>query len=240
MKKLHSAAIAAALCVASAFAHASDADIRKALKAAYPEMPEVALIKPAPLPGLFEVVVGSEMIYSDAKGKYLIQGSLIDVATKKNLTEERMQAINKVDFKDLPLANAVVNKYGTGARKLVVFADPNCGFCKKLERESIPKLKDVTVYTILVPILSPDSGVKSRNIWCAADRGKAWEDWIQREVATPAAAESCDSKVIDANMELARKLRVTGTPTMFFESGTRLPGALPLEEINKHLAAVAR
>ncbi len=240
MKSILRAAALTALSVFALVAHASDADIKKALKAAYPEMPEVALIKPAPVPGLFEVVVGSELIYSDAKGKYLFQGNLIQVAGKKNLTEERLQAINKVDFKDLPLANAVVTKYGNGSRKMVVFADPNCSFCKKLERETVPHLKDVTIYTLLIPILSADSNVKSRNIWCAADRGKAWDEWMQREVPAPAAADSCDSKVIEANLDLARKLRVTGTPTMFFESGIRMPGALPLEEINKQLAAAAK
>ena len=235
MKKFRSVVVAIAASAAVMAVHASEAQIRNALAAAYPDIP-IASVKSSPLPGLFEVVVGPDILYADANGKHLIQGAIIDVTTKKNLTEERLQVVNKVDFKELPLDRAIVQKYGTGQRKMVVFADPNCGFCKRLEREQIPLLKDVTIYTLLIPILSEDSVVKSKAIWCASDRAKAWDDWMQRAVAAPAAPESCDVAAIDANLALARKIRVTGTPTMFFESGARLPGAVPAPDIEKHLA----
>jgi len=232
MKTLRGIVLAISVGAAALAVHASDAEIKKALNASYPDI-SIASVKASPFPGVFEVLVGQEIVYTDGRGKFIIQGTMIDVATKKNLTEERLQQVNKVNFADLPLNHAVVKKYGTGERKVVVFADPNCGFCKKLERDYIPHLKNVTIYTLLTPILSPDSAVKSRGIWCASDRTKAWEDWIQREIAVPQAPEACDTKVIDSNLELARKLRVTGTPTLIFESGSRLAGALPVEEIEK-------
>ena len=236
MKKIRSVVVAIAASTAVLCAHASEAQIRKALGTAYPDIP-IASVTSAPVKGLFEVVVGSDILYTDGDGKHLVQGSIIDGASKNNLTEARLQIINKVDFKDLPLDRAIVQKYGTGQRKMVVFADPNCGFCKRLEREQIPALKDVTIYTLLIPILSKDSVAKSNAIWCAPDRAKAWDDWMQRAVEAPAAASTCDVAGIDANLSLARKIRVTGTPTMFFEDGARLPGAVPAAEIEKHLAA---
>lgn len=235
MKKLLGLAAAIAAACVSVAAHASDGEIRKALESAYPGIP-IASVAPAPVPGLFEVLVGSDIVYTDAHGKYLVQGVLVDVASKRNLTEERLQVINRVDFKALPLDRAIVTKRGAGERKMVVFADPNCGYCKRLEREYLPGVKNVTIYTVLIPILSPDSVAKSRNVWCAADRAKAWDDLILRDVPAPLAAEGCDTKGLDANLEFAKKHRVTGTPTMFFEDGARLAGALPTEQIEKRLA----
>ena len=216
-----------------AYADNADKDaIRKSITAAYPAAPAIKEINTTPVGGLYEVHLGSEILYSDKTGAYIIQGSMISTAAKKSVTEERLAVLNKVNFADLPLAQAVVTKIGNGADKVVVFADPNCGYCKKFERETVPQMKDVTIYTILIPILSPDSKEKSKAVWCAADRSQAWMDLMQKDTPAPVPGEKCDSAVIDKNLELAKALGVTGTPTIFFENGTRVPGAIPLDAVN--------
>lgn len=235
--RTHTAIIAATLASCITSAMASEADIRKALSAAYPQMPAIQSVSTTPIPGVFEVNLGSEIIYSDAKGGYILQGTLINTATKASITQARLNEINKVDFKTLPLADAVVTKIGDGSRKMAVFADPNCTFCKKLERESVPQLKNVTIYTLLVPILSPDSATKSKSIWCSPNQHTAWENWIQKDISPAPAPASCDTTAIDRNTAFAKKIGVTGTPTIIFENGFRAPGAIPAEEIEKLLAA---
>lgn len=209
--------------------------IRKNFAAAYPSAPSIKTISETPIKGLYEVHLGSEIIYSDPTGAHFVQGTLISTAQKKNLTEERLNTLNKVDFSELPLKDAVVTKIGTGADKIVVFADPNCGFCKKFERETVPQLKDVTIYTLLLPILSPDSKEKAKAVWCASDRSATWTNLIQKDVSAPVPDAKCDTSVIDRNLELAKKVGVSGTPTIFFENGARVPGALPLDAINSKI-----
>lgn len=208
------------------------ANIRKSIASAYPAAPAIKAINTTPVKGLYEVHLGSEILYSDKTGAYILQGSLISTTTKKNMTEERLSVLNKVSFSEFPLGDAVMTKIGSGADKIIVFADPNCGYCKKFERETVPQMKDVTIYTILLPILSPDSREKSKAIWCASDRSQAWMDLIQKDIAAPAAGEKCDTSVLDRSLALAKKLGVTGTPTIFFEDGTRVPGAIPIEGVN--------
>jgi thiol:disulfide interchange protein DsbC len=123
---------------------------------------------------------------------------------------------------------------GNGKRRLAVFEDPNCGYCKRFERD-LQKVDNITVHTFLYPILSADSGEKSKNIWCAKDKAKAWQDWMVRD-QLPAAA-NCDSAAIARNVELGRKYKITGTPTLVFTNGVRVPGAIGVADIEKHLAA---
>lgn len=234
---------AMATLLGTSLAHAStDVDkspaasaIRKSFSTTYPGAPSVKAVNETPIKGLYEVHLGSEILYSDATGAYFLQGNLISTTQKKNITEERLSVLNKVNFADLPLNDAVVTKIGTGADKIVVFADPNCTFCKKFERETVPHLKDVTVYTLLLPILSPDSKEKSKAVWCASDRSLTWTNLIQKDVSAPVPDAKCDTAVIDRNLELAKKLGVTGTPTIFFENGVRVPGAMPLDVINTNI-----
>ena len=129
------------------------------------------------MPGLWEVRIGTEVLYTDDDGAYLIEGQIIDLRSKTNLTEERIDKLTAIDFAALPLKDAMVWKQGTGARKLVVFADPNCGYCKRFERD-LNNVKDVTVYTFLYPILGPDSTEKSRSIWCSKEPMKSWREWM--------------------------------------------------------------
>jgi thiol:disulfide interchange protein DsbC len=182
------------------------------------------------------VRIGTELLYTDERGDHVIQGSIIETRTRNDLTQARIDKITAIDFAALPLKDAIVWKQGTGARKLVVFADPNCGYCKKFETE-MQQVKDVTVYTFLYPILGGDSPEKSKNIWCAKDNGAAWRDWMIKGAAAPRSMGNCDTSALTRNVALGKKYRVTGTPALVFEDGKRIPGALPPAEVEKQLLA---
>ncbi len=215
-------------------ASAQEATIRKNLSERLPNFPTIDEISKTPMNGLYEVRVnGSDVLYTDAEGNYLVQGMLIDTRNKVNLTEERVEKLTAVPFKDLPFKDAFTIVKGNGKRKLAVFEDPNCGYCKKFERD-LAKIDNVTVHVFLYPILSKDSVDKSKAIWCAKDKAKAFTDWMVKDVNPPAA--TCDTAAVDRNVEFGKKNRVTGTPTMFFVDGTRVPGAIPTERIEKLLA----
>ena len=216
-------------------AQAQEAAIRKNLSERLPTIPKIDEISKTPMNGLYEVRMGSDIMYTDAEGNFLIQGNLFDVKQKRNLTEERMDKLSAVPFDQLPLKNAFTQVRGNGKRKLVVFADPNCGFCKRFEKD-LQKLDNVTISHVLYPILGEDSRIKSKNIWCAKDKAKVWNDWMVNGV-TPAAA-NCDMAGIDANVEFGKKNRITGTPTLFFADGSRVVGAVPLAQIENQLAQV--
>jgi thiol:disulfide interchange protein DsbC len=147
--------------------------------------------------------------------------------------------LTAIDFASLPLKDAVVVKQGTGARKLVVFGDPNCGYCKRLEKDLLA-VKDVTIYTFLMPILGPDSTAKSRDIWCAKDNGKVWRDWMVEGSAIPKTMGKCDSSALDRNLAMGQKYKINGTPAVVFEDGTRAPGALPAQQIEARILAAAK
>ncbi len=216
-------------------AQAQEATIRKNLSERLPNMPKIDEVSKTPMNGLYEVRMGSDIMYSDAEGHFLIQGNLIDVRQKRNLTEERVDKLSSIPFDQLPLKNTFSQVRGNGKRKLVVFADPNCGFCKRFERD-LQKLDNVTIQHVLYPILGEDSKTKSKNIWCARDKAKAWNDWMIQGVMPPAA--QCDSAAIEANVEFGRKHRITGTPTLFFADGSRVVGAVPLSQIENQLSTV--
>lgn len=183
-----------------------------------------------------KVNLGSQIVYSDASGDYVLLGELVNTKTHKNLTAERLAEINKIDFASLPLSNAIKVVKGNGARKIAVFSDPNCPYCKKLET-TLQSVDNVTVYTFLYPVLSPDSTVKSKSIWCASDRVKSWQSWMLEHRA-PTSAANCDTTALDKNLALGRGMNVTGTPTVFLADGTRLPGAVSADELNQALAGV--
>ena len=215
-------------------ATAQEATIRKNLVDRLPQLPKIDEVKPSAMPGLFEVRFNeSEIMYTDAEGNFLLQGSLIDVKQRRNLTEERIEKLTAVDFGALPFKDAFTVVRGTGKRKVAVFEDPNCGYCKRFERD-LQKVDNVTVYMFLYPILSPDSVEKSKNIWCAKDKAKAWTDWMVRD-QSPAVA-SCDGTVLARNTEFGKKYKITGTPTLIFADGSRVPGAINTQQIEKYLA----
>ncbi len=215
-------------------ATAQEATIRKNLVERLPQLPKIDEIKPSAMPGLFEVRFNeSEIMYTDAQGNFLLQGSLFDVKQKRDLTQERIDKLTAVEFDALPFKDAFTVVRGTGKRKVAVFEDPNCGYCKRFERD-LQKVDNVTVYMFLYPILSPDSVEKSKNIWCAKDKAKAWTDWMVRD-QSPAVA-SCDSAVLARNTEFGKKYKITGTPTLIFADGSRVPGAINTQQIEKYLA----
>lgn len=228
------AAAAGLLWLTTAFAQ--EAVIRKNLAERLPTLPKIDEVSKSPIPGLYELRIGTDIYYTDEKGDYIVQGSLIDTKTRINVTEARIDKLTAVAFSALPIKDAVVYKQGTGARKMAVFADPNCGYCKRFEKD-LMSLKDVTIYTFVYPILGPDSNAKSRDIWCSKDAAKAWRSWMIDGSAPPKVMGACDTAALDRNVEFGRKHRIQGTPAIFFEDGTRKPGALPAAEVEKLLAA---
>ena len=232
-------ALALALLAAAPAARADENVIRKTLAERFQNLPKIDEVRPAPVAGLWELRIGTEVMYTDAKGAYLTQGSIIDTATRKDLTQERIDKLTAIDFASLPLKDAIVWKNGNGKRRIAVFGDPNCGYCKRLEKDLI-NVKDVTVYNFVIPILGGDSADKARSIWCAKDNTAAWRGWMVDGVAPPRVMGQCDASAIERNAALARKHKVNGTPAIVFEDGTRAPGAIPAAEIEKRLAALAR
>lgn len=238
MKKLFRSLLAGLLAAAALSAVAQEATIRKNLAERLPQLPKIDEVSKTPVPGLYEIRVNeNDIYYTDAQGNYLIQGSIIDVRQRRNLTEERVDKLTAVSFDSLPLKDAFTVVRGNGQRKMAVFADPNCGYCKRFERD-LGKIDNVTIHTFLYPILSQDSADKSKNIWCAKDKGKSWQDWMFDD-QVPASA-SCDTSALTRNLALGRKYKITGTPTLIFADGTRVPGALSTQQIEKLLASAAR
>ncbi|WP_079436371.1 DsbC family protein [Zoogloea sp. LCSB751] len=222
-----------ALLFAAGVAHAADeVSVKKNLES-FLNAPAVDSVKKTPYGNLYEVVLKSgELLYTDAGVSFIIDGSLIDAKTRKNVTQARMAQLMKIDFGTLPLDHAIKQVRGNGKRIIATFEDPNCGYCKRLAKD-MQGLKDATVYTFLYPILSPDSTEKSKNIWCAKDRAAAWNDWMTAAKVPPAAAANCDTSAIDRNVALGQKLKVSGTPTIFTADGNRLPGAVPLAQLEQ-------
>lgn len=232
----------AALCllVVAGAASAQEAVIRKNIAERFPNWPKIDEVSKTPVAGVYELRIGTEIVYSDEQGTYLFQGDLIDTKVRKNLTEARIAKLTALDFAKLPMKDAIAIKQGNGTRKMAVFVDPNCGYCKRFEGD-VAALKDVTVYTFLYPILGPDSAVKSRDIWCAKDPAKAWRDWMLAGTVPPSVGEAkCDSGALGRNAELGRKHKIQGTPATVFEDSTRLPGAVPAADIEKQLAASSK
>ena len=236
MKRI--ARAAAALVFALALvpaAFADEAAIRKNISERVPDFPKIDEVTKTSIPGLYEIRVGTDILYTDEQGNYLIEGQLIETKTRTNLTEQRVAKLTAIDFKALPLKDAMVWKQGTGERKLVIFADPNCGYCKKFERDLLT-VKDITVYTFLYPILGPDSTEKSKQIWCAKDNAKVWRDWMIK--GTPIAeSPTCDTSALSRNVALGRKHRINGTPGVVYEDGKMQPGAVGAEAVERQLAA---
>lgn len=230
----------AALLLAAGAATAQEAQIRKTLTERIPNFPKIDEVRPSPIPGLFEVrYAGTEIIYTDAKGEHLLQGALIETKSMTNLTEARIDKLTAVDFAALPVKDALVIKQGTGARKMAVFVDPNCGYCKRFERDLVA-VKDVTIYTFIIGILGPDSTVKAKDIWCSKDASKTWRAWMLDGATPPKTMDKCDTAALDRNLEFARKYRVNGTPAIFFEDGTRKPGAISGAMVEQLLAAASK
>jgi len=214
-------------------ANADEADIKKAMEAKLGA--KVESVSKSGYLGLYEIYADGNILYTDEKmTAFIAGGQLIEGKTMKNLTEERMRKLTAIKFSDLPLERAIKQVRGDGKRVLATFEDPNCGYCKRLAKD-LQKLDNVTIYTFLYPILSEDSIRKSKQIWCSADRARAWNDWMI-EGRAPAGKEDCDTSAVVKNQEFGRRLNISGTPTMFFGDGERVPGAMPLPKIEQKLS----
>jgi thiol:disulfide interchange protein DsbC len=220
-------------------AHSGDAEIRAALSKSLTGGAKIEEVRPSPVAGIFEVRINAdEIYYVDGSGRYLFQGSLIDTQSKTNLTRERVGQLHPLAHDALAADDAIVTVRGNGTRRLVLFADPNCGYCKRLEA-ALAELPDVRIQTYLIPILGPDSEAKARRIWCAADRDKVWADWMLRGVE-PAAVACPDVSALSRNVAVATRHKISGTPTLFFEDGSRAIGPLTVAEIEARIAQARR
>ena len=235
--RLTQLALTASLLIAAS-AHANEAVIRKTLTQQFPGA-QISSVKPTPYSGLFEVYLDDQLVYTDAKAQYVFTGDVIDLKNRVNLTQARLNQLQAIKWSELPLANAIKVVKGNGARKLVVFSDVDCPYCRKFEAE-LAKVDNLTVYTFLYPIegLHPKAIQMSKQIWCAPDRNKAWDAYITRSVV-PNNDGKCANPV-DATIALGQKLKVSGTPTLFFTNGQRVPGMVPAAQLEKLLAANAK
>jgi thiol:disulfide interchange protein DsbC len=227
------AALLMAASLGAPFAQAQESVIRKNLGERFPQLQKIDEITRTPMNGLWEVRVGAEILYTDVEGNYVLQGSLIDARQGRNLTDERVDKLTAIDFESLPFKDAFTIVRGNGKRKLAVFEDPNCGYCKRFERD-LQKVDNVTFYMFLYPILGGDSPEKSRSIWCARDKGKAWQDLMVRDQAVPAVV--CDATAVIRNLDFGKKHKITGTPTLLFADGSRVPGAITAPQVEKFLS----
>jgi thiol:disulfide interchange protein DsbC len=219
-------------------AQANESVIRKALAQQFPNA-NIASVKKTPYSGLFEVYLDGQLIYVDAKAQYVFAGDVIDLKSRANLTQERLNRLQAIDWNTLPLKDALKTVKGKGERKLVVFSDVDCPYCRKFEAE-LAKVDNITVYTFLYPIegLHPKAVQTSKQIWCAPDRNKAWDEYITRGTI-PSNDGKCANPV-DATIALGNKLKVSGTPTLVFANGVRVPGMVPAAQLERLLAANAK
>jgi thiol:disulfide interchange protein DsbC len=233
---LHAAAVLP-LILLSAGALADEAAIRSALARKYPEL-EIDKVTKTRYAGLYEVYAQDQIVYTDARGSFLFMGRIIDVGSNQDLTFNRRIDLGRVRFGDLPLDLAIRTVKGNGTRKLAVFADPDCPYCKQLEKD-LAGITDVTVYIFLYPIetLHANAPAKARAVWCSSDAAASWNELMLNDVVPDATAE-CDYPV-ERLAALGKKYRVSGTPTMVLADGRKVPGLVPRQELERLLAESA-
>lgn len=231
--------IFAALCVVmlySAPVHADVASVRRAFEAKFPAM-KVESVTRMPFQGVYEVVFDGQIIYTDEKLTYLMNGNLFDLrdAQERNLTGERRGQIAAGALVKAQ-GNAIKRVKGSGKRVIYTFEDPNCGYCKELQKE-LNKMNDITIYTFLLPILSPDSVEKAKAVWCAKDRAKTWDD-LMNKASLPANAVKTCANPLEENQALAQRFGVRGTPAVYLTNGQQVGGYLPADKLEQALAAL--
>ena len=243
MKKISAFVVAATavfvLAGASGVAMGADStelSIQKLLEPRLGEGAKIDAVSKTPYAGLYEVQIDGDVIYTDAKAQYLFIGRVVDSKSYQDFTKEKIQSINKVSFADLPLNLAIKTVKGNGKRVIAVFEDPNCGYCKKFQK-TLQEVNNVTVYTFQYNILAADSIVKSRNIWCAPNPGQAWSDWMANGKEAPPAAVACTAPH-EQVLALGKKMKITGTPTIIFADGSRIPGAIDAKALEEKFATV--
>jgi thiol:disulfide interchange protein DsbC len=237
LRTLMSSAVALALLLAAAVvappAAANEALIRKALLERMPKL-RIDEIQRTPVEGIWEVrYSGTEILYSDARGEHLFVGaSLIEMKTQANLTADRLEQLLAVPWAALPLKDAIVYRQGLDKRRMAVFADPMCGFCRQFEID-LAALKDTTIHVFVLPILGTQSNALARDIWCAREPAAAWRLWMIEQQRPPKAAADCNVQGIERNVAFSRAHKIDSTPTSFFEAGARKSGALRPAELER-------
>lgn len=217
----------------------AEATIRKAIEERLGAAAKVESVTATPYSGLYEVRIGNEIIYTDKNAEYLFIGNVFNAKTSQNLTKARTDEINRIKFSDLPLGLALKTVKGKGERVIAIFEDPNCGYCKKFRQTTLKQADNITVYTFMYNILSPDSFVKSANVWCSVDRNKTWDDWMVSGKVPPTVSKKCDNPN-DKVVELGQKLRIEGTPAIFFADGSRIAGMVDLKTLEAKLASIKK
>lgn len=193
---------------------------------------QVEEVTPTPFEGILELrLQGNDLLYTNANVDFILQGSLVDVSSLTDLTAQRIEKLNRVDFTSLPLDKAIKIVKGDGSRQIAIFEDPNCIYCKRLH-ETLNEVDNVTVYSLLFPILTPESRTLSEHVWCADDRTAAWNAWMQD--GKKPAAKTCDTPIDDL-LKFGMQQGVQGTPAIFFEDGTRASGWLPVDKLTERL-----
>lgn len=210
--------------------HAGEAEIRQSLQSKLPDIGNVEHVEKTPYSGLYEVVIGDQLLYTDEQGKYLFEGRVIDIKSRRDVTEDRRRKLFAVEFDKLPFELAIKKVKGNGKRRMAYFSDPNCGYCKRLESE-LSKVSDVTLYLFLHPIFQGSDEIV-RNVYCAKDPFSAWDELMLKKNAPASATCEMPSGKLAA---LARKMHVTGTPNLIFGNGVQVPGFLPADSLEKHL-----
>jgi thiol:disulfide interchange protein DsbC len=215
-----------------------ETSIKKKIESNLHEGVAIESVIKTPYSGLYEVRTSNgDILYADKDAKYLFIGRIVNTETMEDYTKARTEEINKIKFADLPFDSAIKMVKGDGKRVIAVFEDPNCGYCKHL-RHTLSQMNNITVYTFMFNILAEDSSVKSKNIWCSPDRLKAWDDWMLNGKPAPAAPASCTSNPNEKIFALGRKMKINGTPNIFFTDGSRIPGAVDEKAIEEKLASI--
>lgn len=217
-------------------AHADIATLKANLQKNYPNITPQS-IQPTPIKDIYEVYMDGEVVYTNDEARYFFIGNLVDLKNKVSLTEQRLQKLNKIDVKTLPLNQAIKHVKGNGKRVMYVFSDPDCPYCHALEEE-LKKVDNVTVYLFLYPLknLHPNAEAMAQKIWCSKDKYSAWENYVL-DRKQPTGKESCTTPV-QKNLELGEKLHIDGTPTFFLKDGQRISGARSADDINQLLDSV--
>lgn len=229
----------AALCAAMFLISTAQADensVRRGFQSRFPDM-KIESVTRTPFQGLYEVVFDGQVVYTDEKLAFLMSGNLFDLRTaqERNLTRERRDQIASGSLVAAQ-GNAIKRVRGNGKRVVYTFEDPNCGYCKELQKE-LNKMTDITVYTFLLPILSPDSVEKSKMVWCSKDRAKTWDD-LMNKAALPANAPKNCTTPLEENEVLAKRFGVRGTPAIYLANGQQVGGYVPADKLEQALAAI--
>ena len=215
------------------FLYAGESKLKAKIESQYPEI-SVGSIKKTEFNDLYEVLIGDQIIYTDEAFSFLVVGKIIDPKTKDDLTQARADELTKIDFKKLPFHNSIKIVKGNGKRKLAVFSDVDCPFCKKLEKETFSKLENVTIYTFLYPLdIHPDAKPKSINVWCAKDKVRAWNE-LMLDNKMPDNGNECSNPIMDT-IELGKTLGISATPTIILSDGKKIPGAVGIDYLEEEL-----